>query len=145
MIGFLCVAAGSFSLVSPQRSLVRAVQEDVCFWVEVDCDSGVCDGVPTFHWSFMSSSVSRSIGVWQDGNFTEIAEDYQDRVQPYANGSMLLSNLRLQDAGFYVVTVMAAGGGSSRDVGFVLKVTGEDHVDGSFSTWIGNRLNPCPW
>lgn len=118
----LCGAAGSLSVASPQRSLVRSVQEDVCFWVEVEL---VCDGaceVPTFSWSFMSSSVSRSIGRWQEGNFTDITEDYSGRVQPFTNGSMLLSNLRLQDTGFYVVTVTAAGG-SSKDVGFVLKVT----------------------
>ncbi|XP_072316222.1 V-set and transmembrane domain-containing protein 5 [Eucyclogobius newberryi] len=73
------------------------------------------------HWSFMSGSVSRSIGMWR-GNSTNITADYRGRVQPFANGSMALSKLRLQDAGFYVLTVTEEQG-SSRDLGFVLKVT----------------------
>lgn len=113
----VCRVEGAISILSPERSLIRAVQEDVRFSVEVDCD-----GVPTFHWSFMSATVSRAIGTWQDSNFTDITEDYRGRVLPFANGSMALSNLRLQDAGFYVITVTEAGGGS-KDAGFVLKVT----------------------
>lgn len=113
----VCFAAGTISIQTPERSLIRAVQEDVSFSVEVDCD-----GVPTFHWSFMSAAVSRTIGTWQEGSFTNITADYSARVRPFSNGSMSLSNLRLQDAGFYVVTVMEAGG-SSKDAGFVLKVT----------------------
>lgn len=108
---------GAISILSPERSLIRAVQEDVSFSVEV-----VCDGVPTIHWSFMSAVVSRTIGTWQEGNFTNITEDYRSRVRHFSNGSMVLSNLRLQDGGFYVVTVTEAGG-SSKDASFVLKVT----------------------
>ncbi|XP_041851197.1 V-set and transmembrane domain-containing protein 5 isoform X2 [Melanotaenia boesemani] len=43
------------------------------------------------------------------------------RVRLYENGSMSLSHLRLQDGGFYVVTVTDSTG-SSKDAGFVLKV-----------------------
>lgn len=113
----VCRIEGAISILSAERSLIRVVQEDVRFSVEV-----VCEGIPTFHWSFMSATVSRTIGTWQEKNFTNITADYSGRVLPFNNGSMALSNLRLQDAGFYVVTVTEAGG-SSKDAGFVLKVT----------------------
>ncbi|KAG7269779.1 hypothetical protein CRUP_033825 [Coryphaenoides rupestris] len=95
--------------VAPQRSLTRAVQEDVVFSVSV-----ASRGVPTLRWTFMSGAVSRSIGSWRpgdgargDGVATDvnITEDYRDRVETYANGSLGLARLRLQDAGFYVLTV----------------------------------------
>lgn len=112
----VCHVAGAISIQSPQRTLSREVQGDVCFSVEI-----FCDGDPTFHWSFMSGVVSRSIGTWRPGNFSNITSDYSGRVRAFNNGSMTLSDLRIQDAGFYVLTVTA--GGSSRDAGFVLKVT----------------------
>ncbi|CAL1572001.1 unnamed protein product [Knipowitschia caucasica] len=111
------VAGGAISLSSGPRSLSRAVQEQVTFWVEVQCD-----GTPTFHWSFMSGTVSRSIASWSPGNFSNITADYSSRVQAFSNGSMGLSDLRLPDAGFYVLTVTEEGG-ATRDLGFVLKVT----------------------
>lgn len=113
----VCHVAGSISILSPERSLIRAVQEDVSFSVDVHCDC-----VYTIHWSFMSAAVSRTIGTWQEGNFTNITVDYSGRVRTFSNGSMTLANLRLQDAGFYVITVTEARG-SSKDMGFVLKVT----------------------
>ncbi|TNN77793.1 V-set and transmembrane domain-containing protein 5 [Liparis tanakae] len=69
----------------------------------------------------MSGAVSRAIGTWQPGLYTNITVDYESRVQSFDNGSMGLSDLRLQDAGFYVVTVTESAG-SSKDTGFVLKV-----------------------
>lgn len=56
--------------------------------------------------------------------YTNITVDYSSRVQAFNNGSMGLSDLRLQDAGYYVVTVTETAG-SSKDAGFVLKVNGE--------------------
>ncbi|KAK5905341.1 hypothetical protein CesoFtcFv8_006816 [Champsocephalus esox] len=110
------LAAGAISTHSPQRSLTRSVQEDVFFSLEVSCD-----GTPTIQWTFMSGAVSRTIGTWQPGGYTNITEDYSGRVQAFNNGSMGLSDLRLQDAGHYVVTVTETAG-SSKDTGFVLKV-----------------------
>uniref|UniRef100_A0A3B4TFU8 Immunoglobulin subtype domain-containing protein n=1 Tax=Seriola dumerili TaxID=41447 RepID=A0A3B4TFU8_SERDU len=97
-------------------SLTRSVQDDVFFSVDV-----TCNGIPTIQWTFMSGVVSRTIGTWQPGVYTNITVDYSSRVQPYNNGSIGLSDLRLQDAGFYVVTVTETAG-SSKDTGFVLKV-----------------------
>uniref|UniRef100_A0A3P8TJX4 Immunoglobulin domain-containing protein n=1 Tax=Amphiprion percula TaxID=161767 RepID=A0A3P8TJX4_AMPPE len=113
---YMCHLAGAISIHSPQRSLTRSVQEDVFFSVDV-----ASSGIPTIQWTFMSGAVSRTIGTWQPGVSTNITEDYSSRVQPYDNGSMGLSDLRLQDAGYYVVTVTEAAG-SSKDAGFVLKV-----------------------
>lgn len=111
--------AGSISIHSPEKSLSRLVQEDVFFSVDVKCA-----GVPTIRWMFMSGLVSRTIGTWQPGTLANITADYSSRVQPCPNGSMGLADLRLQDAGYYVVTV-TDGTGSSRDAGLVLKVNGE--------------------
>lgn len=119
---FLCIAlcvchlAGAISVNASQRNLIRSVQEDVFFSVDVKCSE-----VPTIHWTFMSGAVSRAIGTWQPGVFTNITEDYSIRVRACDNGSMGLSDLRLQDSGYYVVTVEDQAG-NSRDVGFVLKV-----------------------
>lgn len=113
---YVCYLAGTISIESPQRSLVRSVKEDVLFSVDI-----TCRGIPTIQWIFISGVVSREIGTWQAGGFTNVTVDYRDRVQSYANGSMGLSDLRLQDAGYYVVTVTEESG-SSRDNGFVLKV-----------------------
>lgn len=112
----MCHLAGAISIHSPQRSLTRSVQEDVFFSLDVSCI-----GTPTIQWTFMSGAVSRTIGTWQPGGYTNITEDYSGRVQAFKNGSMGLSDLRLQDAGYYVVTVTETAG-SSKDAGFVLKV-----------------------
>ncbi|XP_041851193.1 V-set and transmembrane domain-containing protein 5 isoform X1 [Melanotaenia boesemani] len=113
---YLCHLAEAISIYSPQRSLTRSVQDDVMFSVEFNCS-----GIPTIQWTFMSGAVSRAIGTWQPGVYINITVDYSSRVRLYENGSMSLSHLRLQDGGFYVVTVTDSTG-SSKDAGFVLKV-----------------------
>uniref|UniRef100_A0A8C8MI22 Immunoglobulin V-set domain-containing protein n=1 Tax=Oncorhynchus tshawytscha TaxID=74940 RepID=A0A8C8MI22_ONCTS len=112
-------AAGAISIRSPQHSLTRPVQQDVLFSVDISCV-----GIPTVQWTFMSGRVSRDIGAWQPGGFTNVSEDYMDRILTYTNGSMGLSDLRIQDTGFYVITVTELSG-SSKDAGFVLNVEGE--------------------
>ncbi|XP_072248141.1 V-set and transmembrane domain-containing protein 5 [Leuresthes tenuis] len=113
---YMCRFAGAISIYSPQRSLTRSVLEDVFFSVDFNCS-----GNPTIQWTFMSGLVSRDIGTWQPRLYTNITVDYKSRVKTFENGSMGLSDLRLQDAGYYVVTVTDPAG-SSKDVGFVLKV-----------------------
>ncbi|XP_029374000.1 V-set and transmembrane domain-containing protein 5 [Echeneis naucrates] len=113
---YICDLVGAISIHSSQKSLTRSVQEDVFFSVDI-----TCNGIPTIQWTFMSGTVSRTIGTWQPGVYTNITVDYSSRVQPYNNGSIGLSDLRLQDNGFYVVTVTETSG-SSKDTGFVLKV-----------------------
>ncbi|KAJ3589981.1 hypothetical protein NHX12_007938 [Muraenolepis orangiensis] len=122
-VTYVCHIAGAISVLAPQRSVTRWVQEDVVFSVSVSCS-----GVPTLRWTFMSGTVSRSIGSWRPGgnspssfSFSNITEDYRDRVEAHANGSLGLARLRLQDAGFYVLTVQEDSG-LSEDRGFVLKV-----------------------
>lgn len=116
---FFPLIAGSISIQSAEKSLSRSVQEDVFFSVDVKCAD-----IPTIQWTFMSGLVSRTIGTWRPGLYDNITADYSSRVQPCDNGSMLLMDLRLQDAGYYVVTVTDETG-SSRDAGLVLKVNGE--------------------
>ncbi|XP_061575813.1 V-set and transmembrane domain-containing protein 5 [Cololabis saira] len=108
--------AGAISIHTSLRSLTRSVKEDVFFSVDV-----TCNGIPTIQWTFMSALVSRSIGTWEPGVYTNITVDYSSRVKACDNGSMHLSDLRLQDSGYYVVTVMDPAG-SSKDAVFVLKV-----------------------
>ncbi|XP_054884769.1 V-set and transmembrane domain-containing protein 5 [Poeciliopsis prolifica] len=109
-------SAGSISVSSSQRNLIRSVQDDVFFSVEVTSSA-----VPTIRWSFMSGAVSRSIGAWRPGGFANVSQEYSHRVTACDNGSLLLSDLRLQDTGYYVVTAEDPAG-NSRDLGFVLKV-----------------------
>lgn len=130
---YMCHLAGAISINSSQRTFTRSVQGDVFFSLDF-----ACNGIPTIQWTFMSGAVSRFIGTWQPGGYTNITMDYSSRVQPYSNGSMGLSDLRLQDAGYYVVTIMEEAG-SSKDAGFVLKVNGEwiycDAHGGEISLW----------
>lgn len=112
-------SAGCISIRSAQRNLSRSVQEDALFSVDVSST-----GVPTVQWTFMSGAESRFIGTWQPGGDTNLTADYSSRVKAYENGSMVLLDLRLQDTGFYLLTVTEEAG-SSKDVGFVLKVNGE--------------------
>ncbi|XP_077422904.1 V-set and transmembrane domain-containing protein 5 isoform X3 [Vanacampus margaritifer] len=116
MLHFVHVSPRAVSIQSTQHSLTRSVQEDAFFSVDVACNC-----TPTIQWTFMSSSVSRAIGVWRPGVFINITDDYSSRVEAHDNGSMGLSDLRLQDAGYYVVTVTDDMGGS-KDAGYVLKV-----------------------
>ncbi|XP_030601289.1 V-set and transmembrane domain-containing protein 5 [Archocentrus centrarchus] len=113
---YMCHLAGTISIHSPQRSLIRSVQDNVFFSVNF-----TCSGIPDIQWTFMSGLVSRMIGSWQPGVYTNITEDYSSRVQAYDNGSMGLLDLRLQDGGFYVFTITDSTG-SSKDFSFVLKV-----------------------
>ncbi|XP_070987664.1 V-set and transmembrane domain-containing protein 5 [Oncorhynchus clarkii lewisi] len=113
---YVCHLAGAILIRSPQQSLTRPVQQDVLFSVDISCV-----GIPTVQWTFMSGRVSRDIGAWQPGGFTNVSEDYMDRILTYTNGSMGLSDLRIQDTGFYVITVTELSG-SSKDAGFVLNV-----------------------
>uniref|UniRef100_A0A3Q2QCW8 V-set and transmembrane domain containing 5 n=1 Tax=Fundulus heteroclitus TaxID=8078 RepID=A0A3Q2QCW8_FUNHE len=112
----VCHLTAAISISSSQRNLIRSVQEDVFFSVDV-----TCSGVPTIQWTFMSGAESRSIGTWQPGAFPNISVAYGSRVTACDNGSLGLSDLRLQDGGYYVVSVQDPAG-NSRDVGFVLKV-----------------------
>uniref|UniRef100_A0A3P9LGQ8 Immunoglobulin V-set domain-containing protein n=1 Tax=Oryzias latipes TaxID=8090 RepID=A0A3P9LGQ8_ORYLA len=115
-ITYMCHIAGCISIRSAQRNLSRSVQEDALFSVDVSST-----GVPTVQWTFMSGAESRFIGTWQPGGDTNLTADYSSRVKAYENGSMVLLDLRLQDTGFYLLTVTEEAG-SSKDVGFVLKV-----------------------
>ncbi|XP_034024442.1 V-set and transmembrane domain-containing protein 5 [Thalassophryne amazonica] len=108
--------AAAITIQTPERSLIRSVQEDALFSVDV-----ACRGIPIVHWTFTTGAESHSIGTWQPGLYTNITVSYKSRVEPYDNGSMRLSELQLQDAGFYVLTITETTG-SSKDVGFVLKV-----------------------
>uniref|UniRef100_A0A8C6KII8 V-set and transmembrane domain containing 5 n=1 Tax=Nothobranchius furzeri TaxID=105023 RepID=A0A8C6KII8_NOTFU len=109
-------SAGAIVIDSSQRSLIRSVQEDVFFSVNV-----TCSGTPTIQWTFMSGAVSRAVGTWRPEVFTNITMDYSSRVRPYDNGSMVLLDLRLQDAGYYLISVEDSTG-RSKELGFILKV-----------------------
>ncbi|XP_077467355.1 V-set and transmembrane domain-containing protein 5 [Stigmatopora argus] len=113
---YMCRFVGAISIHSPKQSLIRSVQEDVFFSADVSCN-----GTPTMQWTFMSASVSRAIAAWRPGVFANVTADYDGRVESHDNGSMSLARLRLQDSGYYVLTV-TDDAGASRDAGFVLKV-----------------------
>lgn len=112
-------AAALISIQTPSRSLSRSVQDDVFFTVDVHCY-----GTPAILWTFTSWSSSRTVASWQQGVYTNVSADYSGRVQMHLNGSLMLLELRLQDAGVYVLTV-TEDGGSSKDAVLLLKVKGQ--------------------
>lgn len=96
------------------------MQDDVFFSVDVRCP-----GVPTVLWAFTSGLSSRTVASWQQGAaYTNVSSDYSGRVQTHPNGSLTLLDLRLQDAGVYLLTV-TDDSGSTKDAALLLKVKGQ--------------------
>lgn len=58
------------------------------------------------------------------GGSANVTQMYEGRVQTHPNGSLTITDLHLQDSGYYTITVTEASG-NSRDMCMVLSVTGE--------------------
>ncbi|KAJ8367965.1 hypothetical protein SKAU_G00079930 [Synaphobranchus kaupii] len=85
-----CCLTRAITITAPEYSLIESVQEDVLISVEI-----VCRGTPTIQWTFMSSRSRRDIAVWQPGVYSNVSEQYEDRVQTHDNGSITLLDVRL--------------------------------------------------
>ncbi|XP_048454137.1 V-set and transmembrane domain-containing protein 5 [Rhincodon typus] len=100
----------------PHHFVSASVDESAILSVEYRCT-----GVPTIRWRQLSPQGMKSIITWEPGNYQNISESYQDRIQEYRNGSIQLSNVQLYDAGCYVVTVTDKVG-SSKDGVIILNI-----------------------
>ncbi|XP_030634579.1 V-set and transmembrane domain-containing protein 5 [Chanos chanos] len=101
----------------PERSITEPVQGSVLFSVDI-----ACTGIPTIGWTFTSESEQRNVVSWKHGGIVNISEFYQERVHTFSNGSFILSDVKLQDTGYYIISVTEPSG-NSRDAGLVLHVT----------------------
>lgn len=96
------------------------MQDNVFFSVDVQCS-----GVPTILWTFTSERSVRTVATWQQGApQANVSSDYSGRVVAHANGSLTLLDLRLQDAGVYLLTA-SDHSGSTKDAAVLLKVKGQ--------------------
>lgn len=101
------------------NSVTAPVQGSALFSVDI-----ACIGTPTVRWTFSSESGQQRIAAWVLGGSANVTQMYEGRVQTHPNGSLTISSLRLQDSGYYIITVTDMSG-NSKDMGLVLSVTGE--------------------
>ncbi|XP_051535028.1 V-set and transmembrane domain-containing protein 5 isoform X2 [Myxocyprinus asiaticus] len=104
--------------IQVQRNTVTApVQGRVHFSVNITFID-----IPTVTWMFNSVNEQQSIAVWMLGDSANVTQFYEGRVQTHPSGSLTISDLRLQDSGYYIITVTEPSG-NSKDAGLVLNVT----------------------
>ncbi|XP_067306053.1 V-set and transmembrane domain-containing protein 5 [Pseudorasbora parva] len=105
-------------IIQVQRNPITApVQGSALFPVDI-----TCSGTPAIRWMFNSVTGQQRIAAWTLGGSANVTQMYEGRVQAHANGSLTLSNLRLQDSGYYILTVTEVSG-NSKDAGLALTVT----------------------
>ncbi|ROL53194.1 V-set and transmembrane domain-containing protein 5 [Anabarilius grahami] len=109
--------AQAITIQVPRNTVTAPVQGSALFSVDI-----TCIGAPTIRWMFSSVNRQQSIAAWVLGGSANVTQMYEGRVQTHPNGSLTISNLRLQDSGYYIVTVTEMSG-SSKDMGLVLTVT----------------------
>ncbi len=103
----------------PRSTITAPVQGSALFSVDI-----TYTGTPAIRWMFNSVSRQQSIAAWMLGGSANVTQMYEGRVQTHPNGSLTITDLRLQDSGHYTITVTEASG-NSKDVCMVLSVTGE--------------------
>ncbi|KAG1959842.1 V-set and transmembrane domain-containing protein 5 [Pimephales promelas] len=108
------------------NAVTAPVQGSALFSVDI-----TCIGTPAVRWVFSSVSRQQRIASWILGGSANVTQMYKGRVQTHPNGSLTLSNLRLQDSGYYIITVTETSG-NSQDMGLVLSVTEVLHEDMPF-------------
>ncbi|XP_067888995.1 V-set and transmembrane domain-containing protein 5 isoform X2 [Heterodontus francisci] len=113
----LCLPTYGIMVLIPHHVVSATVEESAILSVEYQCN-----GVPTIKWKQLSPWGMKNIITWEPGNYQNISESYEDRIQEYRNGSIQLSNVQLDDAGCYVVTVTDKVG-SSKDGVIVLNIS----------------------
>lgn len=114
--------AQAISIQVSRSPITAPVQGSALFSVDI-----TCTGTPEIRWMFSSVSRQQSIAAWMLGCTANVTEMYEGRVQTHPNGSLTITDLRLQDSGYYTITVTEPSG-NSKDVCMVLTVTGEHAV-----------------
>ncbi|XP_073673916.1 V-set and transmembrane domain-containing protein 5 [Garra rufa] len=104
--------------IQVERNTISApVQGSALFSVDI-----TCNGTPTIKWMFTSASGQQSIAVWMLSGAANVTQMYEGRVETHPNGSLTISDLHLQDSGYYTITVTESSG-NSKDSFVVLSVT----------------------
>ncbi|XP_026138829.1 V-set and transmembrane domain-containing protein 5 [Carassius auratus] len=117
LIFCLCHYTQAISIQVSRSPITAPVQGSALFSVDI-----TCTGTPEIRWMFSSVSRQQSIAAWMLGCTANVTEMYEGRVQTHPNGSLTITDLRLQDSGYYTITVTEPSG-SSKDVCMVLTVT----------------------
>ncbi|XP_062409292.1 V-set and transmembrane domain-containing protein 5 [Sardina pilchardus] len=85
-------------------------------------------GIPLVSWRVTTATGVHPIVTWQPGAPPNVSSGYERRVETHSNGSLTLTQLRLHDAGYYVVTVTESSG-NSKEAGLLLQVTEVQYED----------------
>ncbi|XDV31594.1 hypothetical protein PO909_002579 [Leuciscus waleckii] len=117
LIFCLCHHTQAITIQVSGNTVTAPVQGSALFSVDI-----ACIGTPTVRWMFSSVSRTQRIAAWVLGGSANVTQMYEGRVQTHPNGSLTISSLRLQDSGYYIITVTEMSG-NSKDMGLVLSVT----------------------
>ncbi|XP_077063615.1 V-set and transmembrane domain-containing protein 5 [Siphateles boraxobius] len=126
LIFCLCHYTQAITIQVSGNTVTAPVQGSALFSADI-----TCIGTPTVRWMFSSVSRQQRIAAWILGGSANVTEMYKGRVETHPNGSLTISNLRLQDSGYYIITVTEMSG-NSKDMGLVLTVTEVQHEDIQF-------------
>ncbi|XP_048119829.1 V-set and transmembrane domain-containing protein 5 [Alosa alosa] len=113
----LCLTAQALVLHVPEGSLHAVVQGSVLLPADVSSL-----GLPLVSWRVATATGVHPIVTWQPGVPPNVSSGYERRVETHTNGSLTLTQLRLHDTGYYVVTVTESSG-NSKEAGLLLQVT----------------------
>ncbi|XP_041919451.1 V-set and transmembrane domain-containing protein 5 [Alosa sapidissima] len=113
----LCLTAQALVLHVPEGSLHAVVQGSVLLPADVSSL-----GLPLVSWRVATATGVHPIVTWQPGVPPNVSSGYERRVEMHTNGSLTLTQLRLHDTGYYVVTVTESSG-NSKEAGLLLQVT----------------------
>ncbi|XP_051966474.1 V-set and transmembrane domain-containing protein 5 [Xyrauchen texanus] len=123
LIFCLCHYTQAITIQVQRKTVTAPVQGRVHFSVNITFID-----IPTVTWNFRSVSEQQSIAVWMLGDSANVAQVYEGRVQTHPNGSLTISDLRLQDSGYYIITVTEPSG-NCKDAGLVLNVKEVQYED----------------
>ncbi|RXN10883.1 transmembrane 4 L6 family member 1-like protein [Labeo rohita] len=118
-LGLLCTLYQAITIQVARNNITAPVQGSALFSVDI-----TCVGTPAIRWTFISVNRHQSIAAWMLGGDANVTQMYEGRVETHPNGSLTISDLRLQDSGYYTITVTETSG-NSKDMYMVLSVTGE--------------------
>lgn len=117
LIFCLCHYTQAITILVPRSTITAPVQGSALFSVDI-----TCTGTPAIRWMFSSVSRQQSIAAWMLGGSANVTQMYEGRAQTHPNGSLTITDLRLQDSGYYTITVTEPSG-NSKDMCMVLSVT----------------------
>ncbi|KAL1260212.1 hypothetical protein QQF64_008039 [Cirrhinus molitorella] len=117
LIFCLCHYTQAITIQVARNTITAPVQGSALFSVDI-----TCTGTPEIRWMFYSVSGQQSIATWMLGGAANVTQMYERRVETHPNGSLTISDLCLQDSGYYTITVTETSG-NSKDTHVVLSVT----------------------